>query len=127
VTRGSARQAAAKTVATTAAKTTKVAAQNGVVKNTLEKCFFENAKYSPKVINQMKKRNDILHAFPENVDCWATKYGTLTKKIGNDQKAYDWLEMSGAIQVGPGNWKTGKFEYIKDSNGIINHRFFNIN
>ena len=80
--------------------------------------FFEGAKYSPKVLKQMNKADDVLHAFPQSVDGFATKYGQLTTKSGADGKAYQWLEMRG----GYGD-KTGTFEFIKDSNGMINHRY----
>ena len=37
----------------------------------------------------------------------------------SDGKAYQWLKMEGSY-----GGKTGIFEYTKDANGIINHRFF---
>jgi hypothetical protein len=80
--------------------------------------FFEGAKYSPKVLQQMNKADDVLHAFPQSVDGFATKYGQLTTKSGADGKAYQWLEMRGSYAD-----KTGTFEFIKDSNGVINHRY----
>ena len=80
--------------------------------------FFEGAKYSPKVLQQMSKTDDVLHAFPQSVDGCATKYGQWTTKTGADGKAYQWLEMRGSY-----GGKTGTFEFIKDSNGVINHRY----
>ena len=80
--------------------------------------FFEGAKYSPKVLQQMNKADDVLHAFPQSVDGFATKYGQWSTKAGADGKAYQWLEMRGSYGD-----KTGTFEFIKDSNGVINHRY----
>ena len=80
--------------------------------------FFEGAKYSPKVLQQMKKADDVLHAFPRSVDRLASKFGQWTTKTGADGKAYQWLEMRGSY-----GGKTGTFEFIKDSNGVINHRY----
>jgi hypothetical protein len=85
------------------------------------KTFFEGAKYSSKVLRQMNKADDIYHAFPKSIDGYAAEFGQWSTKVGADGKVYQWLEM-------PGNYggKTGTFEYIKDANGIINHRFFNV-
>lgn len=80
--------------------------------------FFEGAKYSPKVLQQMNKAADVQHAFPSSVDGFATKFGQWTTKTGADGKTYQWLEMRGSY-----GGKTGTFEYIKDSNGVINHRY----
>ena len=57
----------------------------------------------------------------EVVDGFATKYGQRSTKIGGNGKAYQWLKMEGSY-----GGKTGIFEYTKDANGIINHRFFNV-
>ena len=83
--------------------------------------FFKGAKYSNKVVSQMKKADDIVHSFPKSVDGYATKFGQWSIKIGADGKVYQWLEMPGSY-----GGKTGVFEYIKDANGIINHRYFKI-
>jgi RHS repeat-associated protein len=83
--------------------------------------FFEGATYSSKVLKQMGNADDIFHAFPQSVDGFATKFGQWSTKIGADEKAYQWLEMGGSY-----GGKTGTFEFIKDANGVINHRFFNI-
>jgi hypothetical protein len=80
--------------------------------------FYDGAKYSPKVLQQMSKADDVLHSFPQSVDGFATKYGQWTTKTGADGKAYQWLEMRGSY-----GGKTGTFEFIKDPNGVINHRY----
>ncbi len=83
--------------------------------------FFEGAKYSDKVLRQMSKADDIYHAFPKSVDSYATKFGKWSTKLGEDGKTYQWLKMPGSY-----GGKTGVFEYTKDANGLINHRFFNV-
>ena len=70
---------------------------------------------------QMGKADDLFHGFPKSVDGFATKYGQRSTKIGGNGKAYQWLKMEGSY-----GGKTGIFEYTKDANGIINHRFFNV-
>jgi RHS repeat-associated protein len=83
--------------------------------------FFEDAEYSPKVLRQMSNTEDVYHAFPENVDGYASKYGQLSTKTGGDGNIYHLLELPGSYRG-----KTGTFEYIKDANGLINHRFFRV-
>ena len=83
--------------------------------------FFEGAKYSDKVLRQMSKADDIFHAFPRSVDGYATKFGQWSTKLGADGKPYQWLKMPGSY----GGY-TGVFEYTKNANGLINHRFFNV-
>lgn len=84
------------------------------------KSFFQGAKYSPKVLRQMSKTDDIAHSFPLSIDGVASKYGKWSKRIGGDGEPYQWLEIEGRY-----GGKTGTFEFIKDSKGVINHRFFN--
>jgi RHS repeat-associated protein len=84
--------------------------------------FFNEASYSQKVLNQMNKADDLFHGFPKSVDAFAAKYGQWSTKLGADGKPYQWLKLSGSY-----GGKTGIFEYTKDANGLINHRFFNIN
>jgi|GEM_PF-6692655 len=83
--------------------------------------FFEGAKYSDKVLRQMNRADDLFHGFPKSVDGYATKFGQWSTKLGADGKPYQWLKMPGSY-----GGKTGVFEYTKDANGLINHRFFNI-
>ncbi len=61
--------------------------------------FFEGAKYTHKVLDQMNKVDDIFHAFPKSVDGFATKFGEISTKIGGDGKAYQLLEMPVAMAV----------------------------
>ncbi|MCS6974163.1 MAG: hypothetical protein N2044_02450 [Cyclobacteriaceae bacterium] len=83
--------------------------------------FFEGAKYSDKVLRQMGKADYLFHGFPKSVDGFATKFRQWSTKVGADGKTYQWLKMNGSY-----GGKTSTFEYIKDANGIINHRFFNV-
>ena len=83
--------------------------------------FFEDAVYSPKVLRQASKVNDICHAFPKSVDGFATEFGSFSTKLGADGKVYNWLEMKGSYRG-----RIGKFEFIKDADGVINHRYFNV-
>jgi len=83
--------------------------------------FFQGAKYSPKVLRQMSKADDLFHGFSKSVDGYATKFGQWSTKVGADGKSYQWLKMQGSY-----GGKTGTFEFIKDANGVINHRFFNV-
>lgn len=82
--------------------------------------FFTNSRYSSKVFTQMNNTPDLYHAFPGSVDGFAAKFGRWTVETGGDGKAYEWLRL-------PGSWagKNGVFEYTKDANGVINHRYFN--
>ena len=83
--------------------------------------FFEGAKYSEKILRQMSKADDISHAFPKSVDGYATKFGQWSTKVGADGKVYQWLEIPGSY-----GGRIGVFEYIKDANGIINHRYLKL-
>lgn len=83
--------------------------------------YFEGATYSQKVMTQMSKAADMCHSFPKSVDGFAAKYGQWTTKVGANGQTYQWLKIQGSF-----GGKTGTFEYIKDANGLINHRFFNV-
>lgn len=85
----------------------------------IDESFFDNAKYSDKVLKDIQRED--FHSFPESVTAFEI-YGIKTKIVGNDGKSYQKLEI-------PGWYKgyNGNFEFIKDSNGVINHRFFKPN
>ena len=80
--------------------------------------FFANSRYSTKVLRQMNKVDDAFHAFPSSVDAYAAKYGTVGTQTGADGATYQWLRMRGGYKD-----TAGTFEYIKDSSGVINHRY----
>jgi filamentous hemagglutinin len=61
------------------------------------------------------------HAFPELVRNYAG-YGSASKITGGDGVARDMLKIPGAY-----NGKEGFFEFIREANGAINHRFFRPN
>jgi RHS repeat-associated protein len=82
--------------------------------------FFEGTNYTSKVFRQMSNVKDSFHGFPSSVEGYATKFGRSSTKIGGDGKVYQWLELQGGFRG-----RTGNFEFIKDANGVINHRFFN--
>ena len=62
------------------------------------------------------------HGFPQAVDGFAAAYGNLSVRVGADGAKYQWLTLPGEY-LG----RSGTFEFIKDSAGRINHRFFNPN
>ena len=82
------------------------------------KNFFKGAKYTDKVFGQMTQ--DMLHGFPKSVEGFAADCGTYSIKMGGDYKLYRWLTVNGSYGNTPGT-----FEFIKDSKGMINHRFLN--
>ncbi len=79
--------------------------------------FFKGTKYSDKVLQQMKK-NDF-HGFPELVKDLATD-GTIKTIKGGDGIVRKMLEIPGSYKG-----RDGVFEFIKEADGTINHRFFN--
>jgi hypothetical protein len=78
--------------------------------------FFDGTKYSDKVKLQMRQGD--FHGFPESVEAFQ-RYGEVTTIIGGDGKIRQKLEIPGSYRGMP-----GKFEFIKESDGTINHRFF---
>jgi hypothetical protein len=63
-----------------------------------------------------------LHAFPEEVKLFES-LGTRKTFRGGDGNIYHQLNIPGSYH-GKNNWYDGSFEFIKDSSGEINHRFF---
>lgn len=66
----------------------------------------------------MGKADDLNHAFPRLIDENASA-GKVSEIVGRDGVVRDKLEIPGSV-----NGKDGVFEYIKDPDGSINHRFF---
>ena len=64
------------------------------------------------------KQNDF-HGFPSDVDAFADM-GIISLEMGKDGAYYQHLRIYGSYKG-----YDGYFEYIKDSNGVINHRLFN--
>ncbi|HEY0287615.1 MAG TPA: VENN motif pre-toxin domain-containing protein [Pseudomonas sp.] len=78
--------------------------------------FFAGTKYTDKVLGQIKTGD--LHGFPESV---TTFQGArqVTKITGGDGVVRDMLKIPGEYRG-----KQGVFEFIKESDGSINHRLF---
>ncbi|MDP2890917.1 MAG: RHS repeat-associated core domain-containing protein [Bacteroidota bacterium] len=82
-----------------------------------EQSFFSETKYSNKVLGQMKKGD--FHAFPESVTTFE-KFGVLSTIKGGDGIFRQMLKIPGEY-----GGQKGFFEFIKEADGIINHRYFN--
>ena len=78
--------------------------------------FFEGAKYSNKVLGQM--REDSFHGFPESVKAFQEN-GYMTTIKGGDGIIRTQLNIQGSYKG-----YNGEFQFIKEPNGIINHCFF---
>ncbi|QAY92217.1 filamentous hemagglutinin N-terminal domain-containing protein [Pseudomonas sp. ACM7] len=78
--------------------------------------FFAGTKYTDKVVGQIKIGD--LHAFPESVKAFQGS-GQVTKITGGDGVVRDMLKIPGEYRG-----KQGVFEFIKESDGSINHRLF---
>jgi len=76
--------------------------------------FFSGAKYTDKVLGQMKQGD--YHAFPEGVKAFQAA-GQVTSIKGGG--AREMLTIPGGYKG-----REGSFEFIKDANGAINHRLF---
>lgn len=81
--------------------------------------FFEGSRYSPKASSQMYA--DDYHGFPESVTAFA-RDGIIDIIIGRDSITRTRLRISGWYKG-----RSGHFVFIKESNGVINHRMFEPN
>lgn len=80
--------------------------------------FFDNTRYTDKVIGQMKSGD--FHSFPKSVEAFELN-GTVSPLKGGDGIYRQILKIPGQY----GN-RSGFFEFIKEADGTINHRLFNI-
>lgn len=80
------------------------------------KSFFDNTQYTDKVLGQMKSGD--FHSFPKSVEAFELN-GTVSPLKGGDGIYRQMLKIPGEY----GNTK-GFFEFIKEPNGMINHRLF---
>ena len=80
------------------------------------KSFFKGTKYTNKVLGQIKRGD--FHAFPESVKAFENA-GKITTIKGGDGVTRQMLKISGSYRG-----KQGFFEFIKNSDGYINHRLF---
>ncbi|MGI9279051.1 MAG: hypothetical protein ACR2PX_05390, partial [Endozoicomonas sp.] len=78
--------------------------------------FFKGTRYTDKVKLQMTQGD--FHAFPDSVEAFQDT-GVITKLTGGDGVLREKLEI-------PGSYKgqDGHFEFIKEPDGLINHRLF---
>ena len=81
--------------------------------------FFTGTKYTDKVLNQIRRGD--LHAIPESVAAFQGS-GQVTKITGSDGITRDMLQIPGEYRG-----RLGVFEFIKESDGTINHRLFRPN
>ncbi|SFL95196.1 Haemagluttinin repeat-containing protein [Desulfomicrobium norvegicum] len=81
--------------------------------------FFANTKFTNKVLNQMEQGD--FHSFPKSVEGFQSS-GKVTKIIGDDGEIREILKIQGTYKG-----KEGVFEFIKEADGTINHRFFRPN
>lgn len=84
-----------------------------------EVAFFQGTKYTNKVLGQMK--SEPFHAFPESVKAFESS-GVISTIKGGDGITRQMLKIPGEY-----GGKKGFFEFIKEANGSINHRFFRPN
>ena len=83
------------------------------------KNFFNGTRYTEKVKKQASSGD--YHSCPKVVDSFS-RYGKVSKIKGDDGITRQKLEIPGRYKG-----KEGVFEYIKESNGNINHRLFKPN
>jgi RHS repeat-associated protein len=82
------------------------------------KSFFDNTQYTDKVLNQMKSGD--FHSFPKSVEAFELN-GTVSPLKGGDGIYRQILKIPGEYGS-----RSGVFEFIKEPDGMINHRLFNI-
>lgn len=78
--------------------------------------FFSGTKYTNKVLGQMK--TEPFHAFPESVTAFENS-GIISTIKGGDGVTRQMLKIPGEY-----GGKKGFFEFLKEADGSINHRFF---
>jgi RHS repeat-associated protein len=81
--------------------------------------FFAGTKYTNKVLGQMKKGD--FHDFPESVKTFEAE-GVIRTIKGGDDVTRQMLEIPGEY-----GGKKGFFQFMKEADGSINHRFFKSN
>ena len=83
--------------------------------------FFKGTWYSDRVLGNMFNTSDAFHSFPENVKAFQMD-GVVTPLKGKDGVIVPILKIPGSYRG-----KEGYFEFIKERDGMINHRFFRPN
>lgn len=107
-----------KSIAKTTTKTTSKELEKGATEKSVDysKSFFENTKISDEAA--MKMRVDKTHGFPSSVEAFE-KDGIRYIDRAGDGKLYEYLNIPGSL-----NGRSGTFEFIKNSENEITHRFF---
>lgn len=80
--------------------------------------FFNGTRYTDKVKAQMKQGD--FHSFPESVKGFQDA-GKVSKLKGGDGVVRNKLDIPGGYRG-----REGKFEFIKEPDGTINHRLFRL-
>lgn len=78
--------------------------------------FFFGTRYTDKVLGQIKQGD--FHSFPENVRAMQDA-GVRSFVRGADGQLREMLRIPGQFRG-----RQGMFEFIKDADGMINHRYF---
>jgi hypothetical protein len=63
------------------------------------------------------------HSFPELVRNFESS-GTVSDILGGDGVTRQMLEIPGSYAKPDGTWMDGAFQFIKEADGTINHRYF---
>lgn len=88
--------------------------------------FFDGTTYSEKVMNQMTGGPGEFHSFPDLVTNFEAD-GTVRRLVGGDGIPREMLTIPGSYTSASGRAVDGTFEFIKEADGVINHRYFNAN
>jgi len=88
-----------------------------------ESSFFAGTRYSKEVTRKMNQGVGEFHSFPESRRFFES-FGTVRSIEGGDGVVRELLEIPGSYPNARGVWKDGVFEFIKESDGLITHRFF---
>ena len=83
--------------------------------------FFKGTWYSDRVLGNMFNTSDAFHSFPENVKAFQMD-GVVTPLKGKDGVIVPILKIPGSYRG-----REGYFEFIKERDEMINHRFFRPN
>ncbi len=83
-----------------------------------EGSFFEATEYTEKVLEQMTGGPGEFHSFPESVAAFEDA-GTISTVTGGDGVTRELLEIPGEY-----SGREGTFQFMKDPDGSINHRYF---
>ena len=85
--------------------------------------FFDGTHYTDKVLTQMQRGPGELHSFPEIVKRFESD-GTVRDLVGGDGITRKLLEIPGSYTTTNGRAVDGAFQFLKESDGTINHRLF---